>query len=64
MADIDKEVDRIVANKDFENLAGDLETAAKGMRQADVSVLKELRGHLQAALYTCDFIIKAFEGRK
>ena len=71
MDNLDNEIDKIADNEEFQLISKELEATAKGLRQSNVSVLLELRGHIQAAIgnlqsaiYTCDFIIKAFEGRK
>ena len=71
MDDLDNEIGKIADNEEFQLISKELEATAKGLRQSNVSVLLELRGHIQAAIgnlqsasSTCDFLIKAFGERK
>jgi len=71
MDDLDSEIDKIADNEEFQLISKELEAAAEGLRQSNVSVLLELRGYIQAALgnlqaasSTCDFLIRAFGDHK
>jgi len=60
MEDINKEVDKIVADKEYKIAAEELKIVSNNLRHSQASMFKELQDHAQAIDRICTFLIKAF----